>query len=60
MYKRQDDTLPPRLLNDPAPSGTAKGKVCELDYMLKEYYQLRGWDDQGVPTKETLARLRLV
>jgi aldehyde:ferredoxin oxidoreductase len=56
---KADDTLPPRLLNDPAPSGTAKGRVCELDTMLTEYYDLRGWNDQGVPTAETLQRLNL-
>lgn len=56
---RADDTLPPRLLNEPAPSGTAKGRVCELDTMLSEYYELRGWDSQGVPTAETLQRLNL-
>lgn len=54
-----DDTLPVRMLNEPAPSGTAKDKVCELDKMLPEYYELRGWDDHGVPTKETLSRLSL-
>ncbi len=52
-----DDTLPPRLLNDPAPSGTAKGKVCELGRMIPEYYAERGWSSDGVPTPETLARL---
>ncbi len=52
-----DDTLPPRLLNDPAPSGTAKGKVCELGKMIPEYYAERGWSSDGVPTPETLARL---
>ncbi len=54
-----DDTLPKRLLEVPAPGGTAKGKVCELDVMLPEYYKLRGWTKDGVPTKETLARLGL-
>ena len=54
-----DDTLPKRLLEVPAPSGTAKGKVCELDIMLPEYYALRGWSAAGVPTEETLARLGL-
>lgn len=54
-----DDTLPPRLLNDPAPSGTAKGKVCELDRMLPEYYAERGWSTAGVPTPELLKRLKL-
>ena len=57
---RADDTLPPRLLNDPAPSGTAKGRVCDLNTMLNEYYELRGWDSDGKPTTETLARLNLL
>ena len=54
-----DDTLPERLLKDPAPSGTAKGKVSELSKMLPEYYELRGWTKDGVPTNETLSRLNL-
>ena len=54
-----DDTLPKRLLEVPAPSGTAQGKVCELDKMLPEYYQLRGWSEDGVPTTGTLERLGL-
>jgi aldehyde:ferredoxin oxidoreductase len=56
---KADDTLPKRLLEVPAPSGTAKGKVCELDMMLSEYYQLRGWTPEGVPTPATLERLGL-
>lgn len=54
-----DDTLPPRLLNDPCPSGVAKGRVAELDVMLPEYYELRGWCTNGKPTDETLLRLGL-
>ena len=54
-----DDTLPKRLLEVPSPSGTAKGKVCELDVMLPEYYEVRGWTKEGVPTEETLKRLGL-
>jgi aldehyde:ferredoxin oxidoreductase len=54
-----DDTLPDRLLKDPCPSGTAKGKVNELDKMLPEYYGLRGWTEDGRPTSETLERLGL-
>ncbi|MCH9013873.1 MAG: aldehyde ferredoxin oxidoreductase family protein, partial [Proteobacteria bacterium] len=49
-----DDSLPKRLLEVPAPSGTAKGQVAELDIMLPEYYQLRGWTPEGVPSSETL------
>jgi len=56
---KSDDSLPPRLLNDPAPSGTAKGKVNELSKMLPEYYEARGWTPDGEPTTQTLSRLGL-
>lgn len=58
-FTKADDTLPPRMLKEPAPSGTAHGKVNELEKMLPEYYQLRGWDTEGVPTSETLQRLQI-
>ena len=58
-FTAADDTLPKRLLTEPAPTGPAKGKVNELPKMLPEYYELRGWDTQGVPTSETLSRLGL-
>jgi len=54
-----EDTLPPRMLHEPLPDGPAKGRVVELDKMLPEFYQLRGWDAQGWPTKEKLAELGL-
>ncbi|MFK7892585.1 MAG: aldehyde ferredoxin oxidoreductase family protein [Granulosicoccus sp.] len=48
-----DDTLPQRLLKESANSGPAKGKVNELDQMLPEYYQLRGYSSDGSMTDET-------
>jgi len=56
-FTAADDNLPKRLLKEAAKTGPAKGLVNNLDKMLPEYYQLRGWTDQGVPTAETLARL---
>jgi len=56
---KADDTLPERILKEAAKSGAGKGRVAELDKMLPEYYQLRGWDKDGVPTSDTLSRLRL-
>jgi aldehyde:ferredoxin oxidoreductase len=56
-FTGKDDTLPARLLQEPAPSGPAKGKVNQLDEMLPEYYKIRGWTEQGVPTSATRARL---
>ena len=37
------DTLPARLLREGANSGPAQGRTSELDTMLPEYYELRGW-----------------
>ncbi|WP_303722174.1 aldehyde ferredoxin oxidoreductase family protein [Malonomonas rubra] len=53
------DTLPKRLLSEPLPEGPYKGAVAQLDKMLPEYYQVRGWGDDGVPTEEKLATLGL-
>ncbi|MBF0251898.1 MAG: aldehyde ferredoxin oxidoreductase C-terminal domain-containing protein, partial [Alphaproteobacteria bacterium] len=58
-FTAKDDTLPKRLLKDAAKVGPAEGKVNELGKMLPEYYQLRGWTADGVPTNETLDRLKL-
>ena len=55
----KDDTLPARLLKEAANTGPAAGRVTDLDQMLPEYYQLRGWGTDGVPTAETRARLGL-
>lgn len=54
-----DDTLPPRLLEEPVASGPAKGKVSKLAEMLPNYYAVRGWTPEGVPTPEKLASLEL-
>ncbi len=57
---KKDDTLPRRILEEPLPEGPAKGKYLSLEnfnYMLNEYYRLRGWDENGIPKKETLKRL---
>ena len=54
-----DDTLPKRLLKDAANIGPAKGRVNDLDKMLPEYYELRGWGTDGVPTEETRKRFGL-
>ncbi|NMF89123.1 aldehyde ferredoxin oxidoreductase family protein [Aromatoleum petrolei] len=58
-FTSKDDNLPPRLLTEPAKTGPAKGLVNGLDKMLPEYYKVRGWTPDGVPTAETLARLGL-
>jgi aldehyde:ferredoxin oxidoreductase len=54
-----DDTLPQRLLKEAAKTGPAQGRVNDLDKMLPEYYELRGWTADGVPTDATRQRLGL-
>ena len=54
-----DDTLPKRLLETPAPSGSGEGKVNELAKMLPEYYKARGWTEDGKLTNEIIDRLGL-
>ncbi|MDF1540847.1 MAG: aldehyde ferredoxin oxidoreductase C-terminal domain-containing protein, partial [Candidatus Thorarchaeota archaeon] len=58
-FTRADDTLPPRLLEEPLPEGPAEGQVVNLDILLDAYYKYRGWDEQGRPTKEKLKELEL-
>jgi aldehyde:ferredoxin oxidoreductase len=58
-FTRTDDSLPKRLTEDPAPTGPAKGRVCHLDKMLDDYYQIRGWTKEGIPEEDVLVRLGL-
>lgn len=53
------DSLPKRFTDEPLPEGPGKGEVVELDRMMDDYYQLRGWDSNGYPSKEKLAELGL-
>jgi aldehyde:ferredoxin oxidoreductase len=56
-----DDTLPRRILEEAHPDGPPKGKVIGKDNFLRmrsEYYLLRGWDDEGVPTEQTLDKFK--
>lgn len=58
-FSRKDDRLPDRITKEPLPDGPAKGMVCHLDAMLDDYYPLRGWDETGRPTTDTLRALGL-
>jgi len=58
-FSKADDKLPERLTKEPILTGPSKGLVSRLDEMLPEYYTLRGWDADGIPTKNTLADLGL-
>jgi aldehyde:ferredoxin oxidoreductase len=49
-------------MNEPIPDGKLKGRYCpqeELDKMLDQYYTLRGWTRDGIPTPDKLQELGL-
>ena len=58
---RKDDTLPWKVMNVPIPDeGPSKGAYVtqeELDLMLDDYYEARGWTRDGIPTPEKLKAL---
>ena len=54
-----DDLMPKRFLKEPLPDGSAKGQIFEENDLLPQYYAVRGWDPNGVPTEEKLADLNL-
>jgi aldehyde:ferredoxin oxidoreductase len=59
---RKDDKTPDRILNETLSEGAAKGQLigkAGFEKMLDEYYALRGWDENGVPKLETLAKYEL-
>jgi len=56
-FSTKDDTLPPRLMEEPISTGSAAGRVWGREPLLSEYYRVRGWDEEGRPTQETLAAL---
>ena len=59
-FTREDDSLPPRLLNEPVKAGPAKGHTVDLQPMLDEYYTSRGWDDHGQPRRRKIEDLDLL
>jgi aldehyde:ferredoxin oxidoreductase len=61
-FTRADDDLPERLKIEPIPDGPSKGQLisqADLDAMLDEHYEARGWTQEGIPTRVKLEELRL-
>ncbi len=59
---RKDDRLIGKWAEEPVPNGPHKGEKLDpqkWEQMLDHYYDLRGWDRNGIPTKEKLNKLGL-
>ncbi len=57
-FTSDDDRLPERV-SEPSPDGPRAGSRAVLQEHLQTYYQLRGWDDSGRPTRMKLKELGL-
>jgi aldehyde:ferredoxin oxidoreductase len=61
-WSREIDAPPARWFEEPLTKGPFKGAKLDrtkYDAMLRMYYQKRGWNEQGIPTKATLDKLGL-
>jgi len=61
-FGRALDQPPARFVEEPVPDGPAKGKMitqAQIESLLDDYYKLRGWTPDGLPTKEKLVELKL-
>jgi aldehyde:ferredoxin oxidoreductase len=61
-FGREWDYPPPRWYSDPVPNGPSKGKLVSrenVEKLLDMYYEQRGWDENGIPTREKLDELGL-
>ena len=56
---RSSETVSPRFLNSPVESGPYKGCTFDPVPLLDEYYEDRGWDERGFPTRKRLEALDL-
>ena len=61
-WDRHMDYPPKRWFDEPLTEGALKGKHLnreEYDGLLQAYYDKRGWDTRGIPTKATMKQLNL-
>lgn len=59
---RESDQMPPRTITEAVPDGPIAGRTLTKEMynsMLDDYYDIRGWDKNGAPTKETVRKLKL-
>jgi len=52
---RNDDILPERFLDKDSPL-----HIIDFESMLEQYYKIRGWNNNGIPTPKTLKKLGLL
>jgi len=61
-FSAKDDTISRRFMNEPVEpekNKTVKVNEYELHQAIRKYYEIRGWDEYGIPTTETLEKLKI-
>jgi aldehyde:ferredoxin oxidoreductase len=56
--RSKDDRLPKRILT-PLREGAAAGSIPDVEKLLREYYEIRGLDEEGKPGKDMLIKAGL-
>ncbi|MGO8683547.1 MAG: aldehyde ferredoxin oxidoreductase family protein [Thermoleophilia bacterium] len=59
-FTAKDDTLPQAMLETPFTKGVSAGRRIGTERFhtaMNDYYRLRGWDENGVPSEEKLQQL---
>ncbi len=62
-FGRKSDFPPARFYEEPVQGGPAEGYFItkdEINKLLDSYYAARGWDNNGIPLKETLERVGII
>jgi aldehyde:ferredoxin oxidoreductase len=57
---REDYVLPERITSVPIPEGESKGHLVtidEMNKMLEDYFSVRGWGSNAMPSREKLSEL---
>ena len=52
---RKDDSLPPRFLT----LKRKRNKLPPMGQLLSDYYDYRGWNEEGIPTQKKLRELNI-
>ena len=55
----QNDAWADKRVYEPAESGVYRGREVPWDNTLQEYYSIRGWSKEGIPTEAKIRDLKL-
>ncbi len=58
-WDAKDDRFAGDLAYEPGTIGIYRGKLVPWGDVLKEYYSLRGWSENGLPTKAKIGELKI-